>query len=103
MISIEHQDDKQVLTHPEGIGIIWVENTGTDTLAGSLNKLEWLAGTPAIWAACEFSSMRAIRSTLDEQFDVPRSQVYVTSYWRKGRSEDQHKIDKREDLAKYNG
>ena len=47
--------------------------------------------------------MRAIRSTLDEQFDVPRSQVYVTSYWRKGRSEDQHKIDKREDLAQYNG
>lgn len=103
VISIEHQDDKQVLTHPEGIGIIWVENTGTDTLAGSLNKLEWLAGTPAIWAACEFSSMRAIRSTLDEQFNVPRSQVYVTSYWRKGRSEDQHKIDKREDLAQYNG
>ena len=45
--------------------------------------------------------MRAIRSTLDVEFNVPRTQVYVTSYWREGRSEDQHKIDKREDAQQY--
>ncbi|TPV58520.1 siderophore-interacting protein [Aestuariibacter sp. GS-14] len=103
VISIEDADDKQALTHPDNVDIIWVENAGSDTLASSLAAIRWLDGTPAVWAACEFSSMRAIRSALDEQFDIPRSQVYVTSYWRKGRSEDQHKIDKREDLAQYNG
>ncbi|GGF62326.1 siderophore-interacting protein [Alteromonas lipolytica] len=102
IINIVDAADQQSLTAPEGVEISWLTQPTSSGLAKSLHDVQWLEGTPAVWAACEFSSMRAIRSTLDVEFNVPRSQVYVTSYWREGRSEDQHKIDKRKDVESYN-
>lgn len=101
VINVVTEEDQQTLTKPEGVEVKWLTSTATSGLASALHEIEWLEGIPAVWAACEFSSMRAIRSTLDVEFNVPRSQVYVTSYWRQGRSEDQHKIDKREDAETY--
>lgn len=101
IISIVSEADKQPLQAPADIEVIWLVQAGSAGLAKSLLDIEWLQGEPAVWAACEFSSIRAIRSTLDVEFNVPRTQVYVTSYWREGRSEDQHKIDKREDAEQY--
>ena len=45
--------------------------------------------------------MRKIRSWLKDEKEVPHSQVYISSYWREGRSEDQHKIDKRQDVEAF--
>lgn len=101
IINVVSDADQQALKVPDGIEVIWLMESSSSGLAKSLHDIEWLEGTPAVWAACEFSSMRAIRSTLDVEFNVARSQVYVTSYWREGRSEDQHKIDKREDAEAY--
>lgn len=102
IVNVANEADKQVLQVPTGVEVIWIVQGSNASLAQHLHKIDWLEGIPAIWAACEFSSMRAIRSTLDNEFNVPRTQIYVTSYWRKGRSEDQHKIDKREDTQQYN-
>lgn len=101
IINVVSDADQQALKVPDGIQVIWLTESNSSGLAKSLHDIEWLEGTPAVWAACEFSSMRAIRSTLDVEFNVARSQVYVTSYWREGRSEDQHKIDKRQDAEAY--
>ena len=41
--------------------------------------------------------MRAIRTWLKDDKEVAHEYIYISSYWKKGRSEDQHKIDKKQD------
>lgn len=101
ILAVEDEITDLRITTPPGIQIIQIKAEDHHALASALHDIEWLSGLPSVWAACEFSSMRVIRSELDEQFKIPRSQVYLTSYWRKGRSEDQHKIDKRQDMEDY--
>ena len=94
VIAIEHEQDKQVMDKPDGVTIIW---TVSSELLKTIDECHWHAGTPAVWVACEFSEMRAIRTWLKDVKAVPHKQVYISSYWKKGRSEDQHKIEKRLD------
>ena len=43
--------------------------------------------------------MRALRRYFREERDVARGSLYVSSYWKQGVSEDQHKIVKQQDAA----
>lgn len=45
--------------------------------------------------------MRNIRRWLKDEKSLPHEQLYISSYWKKGRSEDQHKIDKRQNSEAY--
>lgn len=62
-----------------------------------VRQLEWLPGRPSIWVACEFSGMRELRRYFKEERRVARGDLYVSSYWKLGNSEDQHKVAKRVD------
>lgn len=94
VIQIEDENDKVALSKPEGVFVIWEH---TQSLPMCLAELDWLDGTPSIWVACEFSDMRAIRTWLKDDKEVAHEHIYISSYWKKGRSEDQHKIDKKQD------
>ena len=98
VIAVADETDIVVCEKPVGVEIIWATEA---SLPAALDSLQWLSGTPAVWVACEFSDMRAIRKWLKDEKLVPHHQVYISSYWKKGRSEDQHKIDKRQDSDTY--
>ena len=100
IIEIISEHDKQTLNKPEGVQIIWAEQD-TRAFQRHVETLAWLPGTPAVWIACEFSQMRQLRQLMTNKFALSHQQLYVSSYWRKGRSEDQHKIDKQNDLEAY--
>ncbi len=98
VISIEHNDDIVSLETPEAVDVIWeIKSSLTETIS----SLTWHEGQPAVWIACEFSDMRNIRRWLKDEKSLPHEQLYISSYWKKGRSEDQHKIDKRQDSEAY--
>lgn len=101
VIEINSEQDKQSLKKPAGIDILWVINPHRDTentiLSDAVKTLPWLLGTPSIWAACEFSNMRLLRSYFKKDKQVPRNQLYISSYWKSGQSEDKHKIIKKQD------
>lgn len=101
VISIMHEDDAQPLKHPENIKLHWVvDPTPRDdnqTLLNYISKLDLPEGEPSIWTACEFTSMRALRQHFKDTWQPPRERLYISSYWKRGRSEDQHKVIKRED------
>ncbi|PRO67573.1 siderophore-interacting protein [Alteromonas gracilis] len=98
VIRIEDEKDAVVLKKPEGIEVIWeFENS----LPHRLTQLNWQEGTPTVWVACEFSDMRAIRTWLKDEKNVAHENIYISSYWKKGRSEDQHKIEKRQDSEAF--
>lgn len=101
LIEVHSEADIQVLEHPPGITLHWLINPEPDpsgmTLAARAQQLPWPAGRVAVWAACEFNSMLRLRTYLKEVRKVPRSHLYISSYWQIGQSEDGHKQNKARD------
>ncbi|ELJ8839196.1 siderophore-interacting protein [Vibrio parahaemolyticus] len=95
VISVMSPADIQPLHAPAGMELIWL--TEGQALADSVRELEWLDGNASIWCACEFDSMRALRRYFRNEKEVDRENIYISSYWKQGVSEDGHKVIKRED------
>ena len=98
VIQVEDERDITEIDKPESIEVIW---NSTSSLPQRLKDLPWMTGTPGVWVACEFTSMKEIRMWLSNEKNIDHQQIYVSSYWKQGRSEDQHKIDKRLDSEAF--
>lgn len=103
VLEIPTEADKPELHVPAGMEAHWVVNPHpADLKPHLLNKIKdlaWQDGAPFVWTACEFDTMRALRTYYRTDRNVERDAYYLSSYWRSGRSEDQHKIDKRKDAT----
>lgn len=101
VIEVVSEDDIQTLKHPENIEIKWVINPypGTDSnaLLNEVKSLDWLDGNASVWAACEFNSMKALRDFFKNEKNISKENLYISSYWKLGINEDEHKIEKRND------
>ncbi|ETI57941.1 siderophore-interacting protein [Marinomonas profundimaris] len=101
VIEVVSEDDIQTLKHPENIEIKWVINPypGTDSnaLLNEVKSLHWLDGNASVWAACEFNSMKALRDFFKNEKNISKENLYISSYWKLGINEDEHKIEKRND------
>lgn len=101
VIEIASEADKQALIKPAGIDIIWVINDAVSAthspLLEHVQALPWSSGQPSVWAACEFHSMRQLRDYFKKTREVQKSHLYISSYWKIDRTEDEHKVDKRQD------
>lgn len=98
VISIPHARDQQTLVKPAGIDIIWhIEENSVSTLSDTVSQISLPDSPVCAWAACEFSNMRQLRKLFRQQWNLAHESIYISSYWRQGRSEDQHKVDKRND------
>ncbi|MBR7888479.1 siderophore-interacting protein [Marinomonas sp. A79] len=101
VIEVISKDDIQPLPHPDGIEIIWVitphpgENPAN--LLDQVTALKWYLGEASVWIACEFSSMKALRQYFRHDKPIARGLLYISSYWKLGNNEDQHKVHKRMD------
>lgn len=101
VIEIASEADKQALIKPAGIDIIWVIDDAVSAthspLLECVQALPWSSGQPSVWAACEFHSMRKLRDYFKKTREVQKSHLYISSYWKIDRTEDEHKVDKRQD------
>lgn len=101
VIEVLDRADIQDLEKPDNLELVWVVNAEPDpdgqVLLNRIRQLDWLAGQPAVWAACEFQSMRALRAFFKQDKAIAKSHLYISSYWKMGISEDQHKVVKRQD------
>lgn len=101
VIEVTAGDDIQELSVPENMAIRWVINpqSGVDSepLHQAVAALDWLPGTPSAWCACEFNTMLRLRKHLRSERGLTRHELYVSSYWQHGQTEDKHKVNKRVD------
>lgn len=101
VIEVTDNSDIQPLQHPAGVTLHWIIAATADPsgqrLLEAVKQLPWLAGTPSVWTACEFNSMRALRQHFRTTTDLPKSHLYISSYWKMGVNEDDHKTAKRQD------
>ena len=101
VLEVTTEADQQSLKKPDNVEIHWVvnnhPNADSSPLLDCVKSLNWLEGQPAVWAACEFHSMRVLRQYFKMERDVPKTHLYVSSYWKVDSTEDQHKVVKRDD------
>jgi NADPH-dependent ferric siderophore reductase len=104
IVEVTSAADIQGFELPDGIRIDWLINShpgsDSDRLVDALQKIDWLPGTPGVWVACEFSAMRKLRRHLIDDRGVDKREMYISSYWKLGASEDGHRVVKREDAEK---
>lgn len=102
-IEILSEQDKQSLPQPESVEIVWVINRdpGSDNspLFHAIQQADWPAGRIAAWVACEFKTMKKIRNYLKVERGMEKSHLYISSYWKRGDTEEQHKLAKQADSA----
>lgn len=102
VLEVTTEDDIQAITFPAGIEIIWVvknHDRSSQPFVDVIQKLDWLRGTPYVWCACEFSVMRTLRKYFKDDRHIDRQSMYISSYWKSGANEDQHKVIKHRDAA----
>ncbi|WOD07301.1 siderophore-interacting protein [Marinomonas sp. GJ51-6] len=101
VIEVVSADDILDLKHPEGVEMKWIINThpGEDSasLLDEVKSLPWLDGKVSAWVACEFSSMKLLRQFFKKEKMLSNDCLYISSYWKLGSNEDQHKVVKRND------
>lgn len=101
VLEVTTEADRQTLKKPANVEIHWIinatPNAENSPLLERIKTLPWFRGQPAVWAACEFHSMRALRQYFKVERLITKTHLYVSSYWKVNSTEDQHKIEKRED------
>ncbi|KEA63099.1 Utilization protein for unknown catechol-siderophore X [Marinobacterium lacunae] len=98
VIEVIDADDIQTLKAPVNMELHWLVNPHPgmydSLLLDKVQQLSWLKGRPSVWCACEFSSMRALRDHFRPHPDLTRDNLYISSYWKLGMKEEEHKAIK---------
>jgi NADPH-dependent ferric siderophore reductase len=102
-IEIQDERDRQDIAAPEGVEIAWLVNPEPGQrpalLVDALRNAARTEGSLAAWAACEFSAMKRLREYLRSELSLAPADLYLSSYWKHGMIEDEHKLAKQQDAA----
>lgn len=103
VVEIQTEADRQELKHPAGVAIEWVVNPEpghhADRFEAAVRAIPWRDGSVYAWSASEFEVMKRLRRYLREERGLGPDQLYISSYWKHGIGEDQHREIKRQDAA----
>jgi NADPH-dependent ferric siderophore reductase len=103
VIEVLSEEDKAALTMslPAGMSIHWVVNAHSDSantfLIDKVRSLPWLEGEASVWAATEFTAMKNLRQYFKTEQQVNKNNMYISSYWKMGETDEGHKKAKKMD------
>ncbi len=104
VMELTSPEDAPEVSLPPGMTLHLIINPhpdGTSTaLVDKIRSLGWRDGTVSVWAACEFQSMQGLRTYFRNERGVDRTKIYLSSYWKAGVAEDEHKKMKGRDAAR---
>jgi len=103
VIEVICKQDIQQLSVPQNIELKWVTNknpgTNSNLLIDNLRSIGDIPNNSYVWAACEFNSMRNLRTLIRDQWQIAKSNYYLSSYWKLGAKEEEHRAVKAQDNA----
>lgn len=101
VIEVSEEADRQYLERPAGVAVHYVVNpdpgTAPDAMVQAVQAVDPGGDGVYAWVACEFSAMRALRDYLRGERGLGPDRLYISSYWKKGATEETHKVVKRQD------
>ena len=98
VIEVISADDIRDLKCPEGVRLDWLvnEHSGRNSqLDAAVRQLKWPKGRVEAWVACEFSEMRSLRGYLRDERHLGDEEMYISSYWKLGATDEEHKAAKK--------
>ena len=103
VLEIISKDDKIKLIKPKNIKIKWVVKSkhNTSVLEDTVKEINWLNGKPYVWVACEFNKMRNLRNFFQKNKKISKNEMYISSYWKLGLDQEEHKLVKKEDSVEW--
>jgi len=101
VILIRNEVDKQDLVKPKDMTLEWIveDNLGANPglLEEAVRQLPKITDCAYAWVACEFEAMKLLRQYLRTEQKFGKERLYISSYWKHGLVEDDHKQIKRTD------
>jgi NADPH-dependent ferric siderophore reductase len=107
IIEVPDAREQQDIEFAAGIRLEWLHRNGaeagrTTLLQDAVRRVPWPSGARIfVWAGCESSSVRAIRSYVRDEGGLTRRQFLAVGYWRYGMDEtryhEAHNNDRDED------
>jgi len=101
IILIRNETDKQDLVKPKDMTLEWIveDNLGANPglLEEAVRHLPKITDYGYAWVACEFEAMKLLRQYLRTENQFGKERLYISSYWKRGLIEDEHKSIKRAD------
>ncbi len=101
LIEIDATDAALDLVAPAGVEVRWLvdEAHQAEFLANAVRALDWPSGHVDVFVHGERESMKALRRVLFDERELERSQVSLSGYWARGRTEDRFQAEKREPIG----
>ncbi|MEC7764928.1 MAG: siderophore-interacting protein [Pseudomonadota bacterium] len=100
---ITSQDDRQEIDAPEGIELNWLIHPDPSApLTQSIDRIGAMPafqGTVQTCIAGESGMVKALREEIVNRRGVPKSDAYISGYWKIGLIEDEHQQVKRAEAA----
>ncbi|MEM1032333.1 MAG: siderophore-interacting protein [Myxococcota bacterium] len=102
IVEVLAEGDRRDLERPEGVDVQWVVSAtprdGTSALIQRLVAAPWPSGRVSFWGAGEFEVVREMRRYVLERGVQPED-LYLSSYWKRGATDEQHKLAKKQAAA----
>ena len=103
VLEVISKDDKIKLIKPKNIKIKWVVKSkqNPSVLENTVKEINWLNGKPYVWVACEFNKMKSLRNFFQKNKKISKNEMYISSYWKLGLDQEEHKLVKKEDSIEW--
>ena len=105
VIEIKSINDKIDLKKPKNIKLKWFVKSNKDEnireFIDAVKIIEWPNPKPYVWVACEFNKMKILRNFFQKNKKISKNEMYISSYWKLGLDQEEHKLVKIEDSVKW--
>jgi NADPH-dependent ferric siderophore reductase len=98
IVQVADESEQQALDTPGDLRIQWLlrAGEGAGQLVGAVRALEFPAGRVHAFVHGEAAEVREVRRHLLTERGVPRDDLSVSGYWRRGRDEEGFRLYKRD-------
>lgn len=102
IVQVADEAEQQALDTPGELRLQWLHRTadGTGQLLAAVQDLEFPPGRVHAFVHGEAAEVREVRRHLLREREVPRDDLSVSGYWRRGRDEEGFRVYKQEEAER---
>ncbi|WP_258052868.1 siderophore-interacting protein [Streptomyces sp. Ru73] len=98
-IEVPDAREEQKLRAPAGAEVVWLHRNGApvgERLVEAVRGMEWLPGRVQAFVHGEAGFVKELRRLLRVEREIPRADLSISGYWRRGHDEDGWQASKKE-------